>query len=183
MTKIALGIDLSTTATGLVILRGNGTPIPDVEVELELNKNTTELKDLVGLDMVREQVTIIMQLIDSWKPDRIVVEGYSLNVKNASSIIPLVTIGAILRLMMKIDGYKWADPKAGTVKKFATGKGTGQKDVIMQQVLKRWGFEAKTNNTCDAYVLALMGLAHIGQLPRLTTEQQGTIGSMKLLCN
>ena len=69
-----------------------------------------------------------MQTVQDDKPDRIVMEGYSLNMKHASSVIPLVELGGLLRFMLHLDGFKWYDPRATEVKKFVTGKGNSPKD-------------------------------------------------------
>ena len=85
-----------------------------------------------------------MKVILANGPSKIVIEGYSLNTKNASSIIPLVELGALMRFMLKVEGCVWFDPRASEVKKFATGKGNSPKDVVMMHVFKRWGYESKT---------------------------------------
>jgi crossover junction endodeoxyribonuclease RuvC len=109
----------------------------------------------------------------------IVIEGYSLNMKNASSVVPLVEVGCAVRLMLYLDGLTWFDPRAPEVKKFATGKGNAPKDVVMMHVLKRWGHESKTNNTADAYVCAAMGLAASDQLPGTNAEMRAVAEKMK----
>jgi len=40
------------------------------------------------------------------------------------------------------------------LKKFATGKGTGQKSIVVREVFKRWGIDCKDDNQADACVLA-----------------------------
>lgn len=174
----SMGIDLSATATGLVTLRETGSAIPETLWEMEVKS-----KGSTGVTRAKEVVTVIMEAVHSQNPDKIVVEGYSLNTKNASSIIPLVEIGGLLRFMLHIDGLKWYDPRASEVKKFATGKGNTPKDKVMMHVLKRWNFEAATNNTADAYVLAAMGLAQANRLPGITLDMRKIAGSMGVKCN
>ena len=120
-----------------------------------------------------------MELITERQPDRIVLEGYSLNMKNASSVVPLVELGGLMRFMLHLDGHVWYDPRATEVKKFATGKGNSPKEVVMMHVLKRWGHESKTNNTADAYVCAAMGLAHANRLAGVTLDMRALAGAMK----
>lgn len=171
----SLGIDLSASATGLVMLRENGTPHPELLLEWEVKS-----EKLTGMERAKSVITEVLELIHSERPDKIVLEGYSLNTRNASSIIPLVEIGGLLRFMMYLDGLAWFDPRASEVKKFATGKGNTPKDQVMMWVLKRWGHTSKTNNTADAYVLAAMGLAHANRLPGITMEMRKVIGAMTL---
>jgi crossover junction endodeoxyribonuclease RuvC len=167
----SFGIDLSCSATGIVILRENTTPVPELLLETEIKPKTT------GMVRARAVVTEIMELIHSVNPDRIVVEGYSLG-KNPSSTIPLVEIGGLLRFMLFLDGLAWFDPRASEVKKFVTGKGNVQKDQMMMWVLKRWAHTSLSNNTADGYGLAAMGLAQLDRLPGITKEMRAIAGNM-----
>jgi crossover junction endodeoxyribonuclease RuvC len=169
----SMGIDVSATATGLLILAETGEAHPEVMFAEEIKPKT------VGMIRAREIVTRIMEVIHVTKPDKIVVEGYSLG-KNMNSTIPLVEIGGLLRFMLHLDEIGWFDPRASEVKKFATGKGNSPKDVVMMWVLKRWGYTSETNNLADAYVLAAMGLAHANRLPGITKEMRALVGALKL---
>ena len=102
----AIGIDLSTKATGVVCLEENGTALPTLLIEQEV-----KAPELTGLDRSQKIVIGVLELIHELKPDRIVVEGYSLNLKNASSVVPLVEIGGLLRFMLKLDRLAWYDPQ------------------------------------------------------------------------
>lgn len=173
----SLGIDLSTSATGLVLLRENKTLGP-------LVLHAEEIKEPgKGIERNAAIVARIMHFILSHCPTKIVLEGYSLNTANASSIIPLVEIGALLRFMLKIEGCLWYDPRAGEIKKFATGKGNSPKDIVLMHVFKRWGFESKTNNIADAYVCAAMGLAKCNRLFNVTKEQQALVDKLVGISN
>jgi crossover junction endodeoxyribonuclease RuvC len=170
----SMGIDLSTSATGIVILGETGEATPETLFVEEIKP-----KNGPGMKRAREIVTRIMEIIHITKPDRLVVEGYSLNTKNASSIVPLVEIGGVLRLMLLLDGLTWFDPRAGEVKKFVSGKGNTPKSHIMMFVLKRWGFQSATDNIADGYALAAMGLAQANRLPGITKEMRATVGAIK----
>ena len=171
---LSLGLDLSITATGLVALRGSIDTAPELVTEREI----TPPANAFGIDRPRRIVEEIMTYIHEAKPEVVVLEGYSLNMRNASSVVPLVELGGILRLMFTLDRIDWLDPRAGEVKKFATGRGNAKKDEIMMNVLKRWGHESKTNNTADAYVLACMGLARRGVLKGATNTMRELAGAI-----
>ena len=175
---LSMGIDPSTSATGLVMLVASDSGDPDLAMEKEI-----KYPKLSGLEQKIAIVTDVMQLIHSHAPDRIVVEGYSLNMKNASSVVPLVELGGILRFLMKLDGMRWYDPRATEVKKFVTGKGNVNKDVVMMHVLKRWNHTSLSNNTADAYGLAAMGLAHANRLHSVTLDMRAVTGKMEERCN
>lgn len=172
----SLGIDPSISATGLVLLEDSGTPTPKLVFEVEVKAKPASQ----GIMRVHDIAMSVMLMIHEYKPDEIVIEGYSLNTKNASSIIPLCELGGVLRMLMAIDGLRWRDPQAGKLKKFVAGKGNAPKDQMMMFVLKRWGHESKSNNTADAYGLACIGLAAHNRLPGITLDMRKVVGELPL---
>lgn len=171
---ISIGVDLSTSATGLVDLEGFADTKPVVRHE-----SVIAFPDLHGIDRQRAIVEVIVRYVAAHEPGRLVIEGYSLNMKNASSVVPLVEVGGLLRFMLWNDGRKWLDPRAGEVKKFVTGKGTTPKSHMMMEVLHRWGHKSKDNNTADAYGCAAIGLAHANALAGVTLDQRKIAGALK----
>ena len=174
----SMGIDLSTSATGVVLLQASVDKNPVLILEVELVSKTP-----AGAARNRDLARQVMTLVLDHEPDKIVIEGYSLNLKNAASVVPLVELGGVVRLMLHLDELKWYDPTASEIKKFCTGKGNSQKNVVMMNVLKRWGHESKTDNTADAYVCAALGLATSNQLPGITQEMRAVAGKLALKCN
>jgi Holliday junction resolvasome RuvABC endonuclease subunit len=161
---ISMGIDLSSAATGIVVLE-DAPKAPACKLEYEV-----VITDVTGVKKQRAICTTIMTLIHAWKPGKIVVEGYSLNLKNTSSVVPLVELGGLLRFCLHLDGLSWYEPKASQVKKFAAGSGNADKAKMMMHVLKRWGHESKTHNTADGFALAAMGLGSANLLDGMTQD-------------
>lgn len=175
MTPItAIGLDLSATASGVVILQSNGTKVPELMLAKEIVP-----KKLTGMERVRSIARDVMGTIHITKPDVIVVEGYSLNMKNANSVVPLMEVGAVIRFLMHLDELTWLDPRAPSLKQFVTGKGNANKNVVMMNVYKIWGYEAPTDNIADAYALACMGLAHRNRLPGITERMRIIAAELK----
>lgn len=171
---LSLGIDPSIAATGLVLLTATIDCQPSVVFEREI-KPPSKLR---GIARQLYIVTEVMMQIHNYDLNAIVVEGYSLNMRNASSVVPLCELGGLLRAMMHLDGLRWHDPRASELKKFVTGKGTSPKSQMMMSVLKRWKHESLSDNTADAYGLACMGLALEGQLQGATKEQLTIVGAV-----
>lgn len=173
---VSMGIDASVSATGITVLESNGTPTPKLVYEGEI-KPPSKLR---GVERYIHITREVMTLVHKHVPDKIVLEGYSLNMKNASSVIPMVELGGLIRFLMHIDGLEWFDPRATEMKKFVSGKGTGDKAMIAMHVLKRWNHESATHNLADSYGLAAMGLAQANRLPSITQSMRQIAGSMKL---
>ena len=173
----SMGVDLSTSATGITVLQAVDLQwFCVLEYEIKVKKEK-------GMARNRAIVTEIMETIHAHKPDRIVIEGYGLNMKHASSIMPLVELGGLLRFMLHLDGLQWLDPRPGQLKEFATGKGNSPKDVVMMHVLKRWGHASLTNNTADAFVCAAIGLAHADRPIGATKRMREIAGELELQCS
>jgi len=177
--RTIIGIDPSTSSTGIVIINRDGLNLDEPLIACDIKPD----KKLTGIDRSLAIVTEIMKLVIPYNPAFVVIEGYSLNMRNVSSVIPLVELGGLLRFMLRVEKISWLDPRASELKKFATGKGNAQKDMVMLNTYKKWGFDAANNNIADAYVLAMMGLAHLGELKGATKEMGKIAKSLELKCN
>lgn len=146
-----VGIDPSTK-TGLVILNENGEIINAEEI-------TAKSKD------PERMVSIVDGVMCELSPgDYIAIEGFAYGAKgNAISI--QYGIGWGLRMALFTDDYQYLDVPPTSLKKFASGKGNTKKDELAVHIFKRWGFEHKSDNVRDAFVLA-----HIARLARLMTR-------------
>lgn len=142
-----LGLDVSTK-TGAVLLDRHGNPIYAKEWD------TSEEPNKDNLERARLQANRLTKLLDKHSPDLIIFEGYGGTVYN---LVPLVTIGTVLRYFIRQYGLDYYEAAPSQLKKFATGSGKGKKDQIRLGVYKHWGFEDDSDNVVDAYVLAQMG--------------------------
>lgn len=172
---LALGIDGSATATGLVVLEapaGDGGKIPALRHEEVVKVGST------GLERCSDIAERLLDVLDRFEPGRVVIEGYGY--ANTHSLVTLVEVGTILRYFLRQKGYRYLEPSPNSLKKFVLGKGQGKKDQMILQVFKRWGHEAKDDNTADAYGLACIGLLHAGRLPGSTNVMGDVVGGLKM---
>ena len=65
------------------------------------------------------------------------------------------------------------------MKKFATGKGNVEKNVVMKAVYKRFGIDTDDDNTADAVVLGYIGLALTNEWDPTTQEQWDVIADIR----
>lgn len=168
--SLAIGIDPSTTATGIAVLSSMTGMKYLGTIRGESKKS--------GMAKHHAMVESIMEIVHEYPDPLIVIEGYSLNMKNASSVVPLVELGGILRFMLHLDGLAWCDPRASELKKFVTGKGNTKKEHMMMHVHKRWGITPNNADEADAYGLACMGLARMRGL-EVTKEMQKIASEMQ----
>lgn len=133
-----IGIDPSTK-TGLVILDRDGNILDTMEITSK------------GQDPAR-MADIIESTIEQLEPgDVIAIEGFGFA---SQSGFLLGGIGWGIRVGMYLQDNKYTEVAPTQVKKFASGKGNTKKDELAVHIYKHWGFESKSDNVRDAFVLA-----------------------------
>lgn len=175
MSLTVIGLDLSLTSTGAVVIspggewgRGQGDPHTESMVI------KSKFKGEARLEHLREQV---MALVGFNQPDLIVIEGYAFGRPNAMA--PLAELGGVIKHSLYVAGWPFIVVPPTRAKKFACGKGNAKKDEVRLGVYKRWGFEAPTNDEVDAYVLARIGLAYLGLDDDLIKPQVEVVKDLK----
>jgi len=172
--SLVIGIDPSLTSTGIIVLR-------DGAVELaQTTKNRPELGTIERVKEIREKILKIHYTVGK-TPSLIVIEGFSYGSKGRS-VFDIAYLGWRIREdleYLKTNGVPWIEVSPAQLKQFATGKGNANKEIILQQVYKRWGVEFSDNNQADAYVLAQIGRAYLGKADDLTSFQQEIISALK----
>ena len=154
---IILGLDISLADTGIVIIK-DGTMIMADDIKMK-----PEGKDVVN--RIHRMVSIYKE-IKTYIPDdfndpsnMIVIEGYSFASKGSG--VSLAENGGIIRsnLLKDFDKVAMIEIPPPRLKKFITGSGKGEKNLMLLHTYKMWGQEFSNNNTCDAFGLALLGYA------------------------
>jgi crossover junction endodeoxyribonuclease RuvC len=177
---LIIGIDPSLTSTGIVVLR-------DGKVELAVTtKNKPELGIIERVRLIYERIVDIQENLsdgEKWQaPDLIVIEGFSYGSKGRS-VFDIAYLGWRIReeleWLKEQDNIPWLEVPPSQLKKFATGQGNANKEIILQQVYKRWGVEFSDNNQADAYVLAQIGRAYLGGMDDLAAFQLEVIANLK----
>jgi Holliday junction resolvasome RuvABC endonuclease subunit len=92
--------------------------------------------------------------------DAIVMEDYAFSKQMGHSI---GEGGGVVRLqLIRSFGTPLGYPTIVTnnqLKQFVTGKGLGDKNVVMMHVLKKWGVESPNDDVADGYALAMVAQA------------------------
>ena len=178
--SLIIGIDPSLTSTGIVVLRGN-------KVELAVTtKNKPALGTIDRVRLIYERIVCVAESLtdgEKWQaPDLIVIEGFSYGSKGRS-VFDIAYLGWRIREELERlrteDNIPWLEVPPSQLKKFATGQGNANKEIILQQVYKRWGVEFSDNNQADAYVLAQIGRAYLGGMDDLAAFQLEVIANLK----
>lgn len=136
-----VGID-PATKTGLVILDEQANVLFAEDVSGDGNKDPHRVGTLV--DKVMKQLQ---------PRDKICIEGFSYG-SQGQGVSFQYGLGYMLRDRIYRLKYYVDIIAPAAVKKFATGKGNTKKDEMVMPIFRKWGFEHKSDNVRDAYVLA-----------------------------
>lgn len=176
MTRV-LGIDPSQSKTGLVVLEATGKVTKPTLLHMSLCKPKAAVK---GHDRQSAHASDMIDLLNKFRPELVVIEGYGLNFAHKSSVVPLVELGGLLRYFLRQYEYPYLCPPPGSHKEFITGKGNATKVKIIEVVKKRWDLTAATDDEADAFGLAFIGLAYLGGISGLSQREREILGSLKL---
>jgi crossover junction endodeoxyribonuclease RuvC len=165
---IIMGIDPSLTASGIIVL--NDTKV----IHQEVFKNKPNLPTIAR---VKDIYTQIIRLNLEFAPQLSVIEGLSFASKGQGTDA-IFYLGWRIREELEQQNLPWIESSPAQVKKFATNKGTSQKQVMIKEVYKRWGFDTDDDNLADAYTMARIGLAYLGNTDGLVLFQKEVIAQL-----
>lgn len=141
-----LGLDLSLNHTGWYGTASNTYGL------IEPPEKCVGVQRLVFLQDALGQV-----LFQQKHPDLIIMEGYSFGSRNKAHQVG--EWGGIARMTIYRGLMRGAVVTPNSLKQFVSGKGNSEKEMMLKETFKRWGQDFNDNNVCDAFGLAMMGLA------------------------
>lgn len=155
-----IGLDPSTR-TGFVALDATGNVLIAKEIMGD------------GKEDPKRMASQIDAIISNIKHDDIVcIEGFGFASQQA---IQLGGIGWGIRMALYRCNIPFIEASPSQLKKFATGKGNTPKDGMAVPIFKRWGFEHKSNNVTDAFVLAQIALTLKSDMAIQITQSQSEV--------
>lgn len=167
--KTVVGIDMSLTKTGIVIL-------DDTEnVVSQIVKSPAAPRDVKSrMHRFRQIVRDISAVVIDANPVVICIEAYAFS-RNMSGHSDLVEAGGLLRSHLVFHGYTLYEVPPTTLKKWGAGSGKGDKTPMIAAMVKRYGVMFETNDEYDAYGLARMAKQIAGIEPPATAAQREAI--------
>ncbi len=168
---ISIGLDLSLTHSGYAVIKesnlaecgGNVLCSGVIKSKPSGDKPIDELERIIS---IREEIIKKLDLSSIHKPGIkliALIEGLAFMAHNTTALVQLSALNYFMRERLMSMGIPFIIVAPTTLKKFITGSGKGDKDKMMMEVYKNYGFEATDNNECDGYALAVCGLALLGK--------------------
>lgn len=156
---ISVGLDLSLARTGVVVLDGDNLVTSGV---VKSKPDGDSPKD--ELDRLVEICTNIEKMVfeSDRRVDIISIEGLAFMARNTTALVQLAGLNYFVRKMCVDRGVPFVIVAPTSLKKFISGKGVGDKNIMMLEVYKKYGFTFLDDNENDAFVLAKIG-QHISE--------------------
>lgn len=162
------GLDLSLNRTGWAVT--------DSVKAIGISYGIFDSEDRHGAHRLAHIRNLVKQLVVSGgDPERnlILIENYAFGKTNQAH--QMGELGGVIRLMLFEEGYEFFVIPPTRLKKFLTGKGVADKNIILKEVFKRWKFDVDDDNVADALVLMQLGLALVGKLENTTAFQEAVV--------
>lgn len=150
MEKCNVGIDLSLTGTGFVVVNMSGEVIHQ-----ELLKSDSKDKTEARLQCLMDQIWACLgkYVNNKYEINNFNLEGLSFGSKG-QSMLELAGLHYFVRTELDKNGFNFKVVPPSSLKKFVTGKGNSKKELMLLNVYKKWKIEFTDNNLADAYCLA-----------------------------
>jgi crossover junction endodeoxyribonuclease RuvC len=124
-----------------------------------------------GMDRIDSIAGLVKSLIPATATDvTVLIEGYAFGA-SSSHVREIAELGGVIRYMLWYRHIRVIEVAPSALKKFVTGKGNAEKNVILREVFRRWGFEAADDNEADAFALGKIGMCLLG-IDQPTTDAQ-----------
>jgi len=173
---ISVGIDLSLTGTGVVVLK-NGKMIKKRLIKTKPTPNGKPIDEVNRIRKIVEEIELIITEED--QPGIAVIEGLAFGVRNATALVQLSALNYMTRALLVDYQIPFIIVAPTSLKKFVTGSGASKKDVMLIETFKRYGITILNDNENDAYGLAQIGLALKGGNSKAIIQKQEEV--LKLL--
>lgn len=162
MPLITLGLDLSLTHTGYVVLQEEGEVISSGVIKSKPSGDTPtdELRRI--LEIVAKLEEIIDENLFDRSLDLVMIENLAFMAKNTTALTQLSGLNYFVRGLLFKKNVPFVLVAPTSLKKFVTGSGKGDKDKMMMSIFKDYGFEGLDDNEADAFALAACGLFLLG---------------------
>lgn len=138
-----MGIDLALGRTGLALPDGT-----------TLNVTPTG----AGYRKIADLALTVLAIVDTAKPDLVVLEDYAPNSLGTNSTIRSAEAGGVVRTHLTLRHHDWRTVAPNTLKKYATGNGRATKEEMVTRAIELGAAATITHDEADAYFLRRYGI-------------------------
>lgn len=146
-----LGLDLSTTATGLVCVDSRQLAVhPPWEVDRSLLLSPKS-------KVVEERIDEIMRgILANLECDLVVIEAVAgSGIQRSNSLIPIAKLHGVVEYQLRLLRMPYMTVAPATWRKALLGKGNVKKIQVPMEVYRRYGFEHDSIDVVEAWCVAV----------------------------
>ncbi len=144
-----IGLDPSLTGFGIAIFE-------NIQLDVWDYKRFYEIKSKVkGDERLYEIECKLRSIYKKYPPLFVCKEAYAY--ARANQAHQLGELGYAVKRQLYKDSIPYVEIAPPTLKKFITGSGRGDKNLILREVYRKWDFIAESDNVADAYGLGKFG--------------------------
>lgn len=174
MGEHAVGLDVSLSSTGMIILSPSGKMV----VQKIIPSDPTDGTVAKRMKRIESIVRSVLDELKSFPASVICIEGYS-HGHNQPGLAERIELGGLLRYTICRECDRVYEVAPSTLKKFSTGAGNAKgKTVVAVALFKRYGVELSGDDEYDAYALARMAYQISGYEMPSTKQQEETIATV-----
>lgn len=153
--SLFVGIDPSFSGTGLIILNSKNELLCEKLISADKIKNNPHEIEERMISIVNN----ISSFLEPYKNDikLVYIEEISYGSKG-QKIAEMAALNYQIRLFLYQNNYIYKAIPPTVLKKFVTGTGRCQKNLMLLKCFKKFGIEFNDDNICDAYCLAKYAL-------------------------
>lgn len=109
------------------------------------------------LDWIQRE---LVRLLSVRRPALVAIEGFSYgSARSGLTQVQISAVGSVARLVLWQQSLPFLEVPPSTLKKWIASKGNVEKNLMIREVFKRWGYNAVDDNDADAYALARLAQA------------------------
>jgi len=145
---VAVGIDVSLTATGIAVLKDDGTHHIDTihTAPGDFDSRFARIDHIVD--------AIQFNLPPPGAGVIVCLEKPFIHTAHISNSEALIAVGYMVRRHLTRNGYDYIDVTPAHLKQFVSGTGSAKKSAMQMDVLWRWSVRTADDHQADAYGLA-----------------------------
>ena len=172
---VTVGLDLSLTKSGYAIVKDDGTVLASGVIKSKPvgDKPIDELRRIQKI--VNDIKKVILPHEMDGEIELVAIEGLAFMARNTTALVQLSALNYMVRAMLADGKLPFVLVAPSSLKKFITQKGNADKNQMMMQVFKDYNFTSMDDNICDAYSLAVCGLALLGHPLRKITVPESEV--------
>jgi len=148
-----LGLDPSMGASGLIVLDRHG----DIIHQSVVKSSSLGVTVPARMKRIHMAVREIEGIVSAFQPGVVCLETYSFNSQSGMTS-QIAEFGGMIRYMLWTKGMQIHEVAPTTLKKWASGKGSGDKTLTIASITSRYNVMFDSNDLYDAYGLARIAM-------------------------